>query len=306
MSIFQCDKCLKIFNRILHYNNHLNRKTPCKITIKKEIDLEVLEETIEETIEETVEETIEETVENIQENNLDNNINIKLDSIQSNILILNKKCKYCKKEFSRNDSLLRHLNLNSCKVKKVLDSALLKEIQTLKKKLIEQSKEINQININTNNSINSNNVTNQINIVSIGKEDMSKLTQEELLKIATSGVFYPIVAAEIIYCNERLTDYQNILISNLRSSKGHLYNIDGTWMTKNQDDIIRRVMDVDKVHVTNIIKDVKVDDEKIKNKIQFTKDELKENKSHQCDKIKDKLYSASKMIIKNKQKNNKK
>ena len=169
-----------------------------------------------------------------------------------------------KKEFSRNDSLLRHIKLNSCKIKKVLDVALLKEIDSLKRKLLEQSKKIddinstNQINIQNSTNINSNNVTNQINIVSIGKEDMSRLTKEELLKIATSGVFYPIVAAEIIHCNERLPDFQNILISNLRSSKGHLFNIGGNWMTKNQDDIIRQVMDVDKVHVTNIIKDVKV------------------------------------------------
>ena len=117
-------------------------------------------------------------------------------------------------------------------------------------------------------------------------------------------MFYPIVAAEIIHCNERLPDYQNILISNLRSNKGAIYSI-GNWVTKDQDAIIRQLMDIDKMHVTNIINDVKVDDEKIKNKIEYTKDELKENKSHQTDKIKDKLYSASKMINKNKNKNNK-
>jgi hypothetical protein len=61
-------------------------------------------------------------------------------------------------------------------------------------------------------------------------------------------------------------------------------------------------MAVDKMHVSKIIKEVKVDDEKIKNKIEYTKDELKENKSHQVDKVKDKLYSASKMITKNKNK----
>jgi hypothetical protein len=183
------------------------------------------------------------------------------------------------------------------------------EIELLKNKLMEQSTKLNEINENrtniiqnSNNTINNvTNVTNQINIVSIGKEDMSKLTQEELLKIATSGVFYPIVAAEIIHCNERLPDFQNILISNLRSNKGHIYSI-GNWITKNQDDIIRYLMDIDKIHVTNIINDVKVDDEKIKDKIEYTKDELKEDKSHHAGKIKDKLYSASKMISKNKNK----
>ena len=67
--------------------------------------------------------------------------------------------------------------------------------------------------------------------------------------------------------------FQNILISNLRSNKGSVYSI-GNWITKDQDDIIRQLMDVDKMHVTNIIKDIKVDDEKIKNKIEvfFIKD----------------------------------
>jgi hypothetical protein len=275
---------MKTFNRILHYTNHQNRKTSCvKTNIIPNETTDILSSTP---------------------------LNTNLDILSDLDNLSDLHCKYCRKEFSRVDSLTRHINLNSCKIKKELDGKLLKEIEILKQKLLDQAKKIDDINTNKiniqNNNINSNNVTNQINIVSIGKEDMSRLTQEELLKIATSGVFYPIVAAEIIHCNERLPDYQNILISNLRSSKGHLYNIGGTWMTINQDDIIRKVMDVDKVHVTNIIKDVKVDDEKIQNKIQFTKDELKENKYHQSDKVKDKLYSASKMIIKNRQKNTKK
>ena len=45
-----------------------------------------------------------------------------------------------------------------------------------------------------------------------------------------------------------------------------------------------------------------IHDKKIKDKIEYTKDELKENKSHHVGKIKDKLYSASKMIGKNKKK----
>ena len=29
MSLFKCPKCSKIFNRKLHYDNHINRKTSC-------------------------------------------------------------------------------------------------------------------------------------------------------------------------------------------------------------------------------------------------------------------------------------
>jgi len=274
MSSFKCPKCNKIFNRKLHFDNHVNRKTPC---IKEK----------------------EETTD------LSSELNEILTETNKNSF----KCRYCQKTFCRNDSLMRHINQNSCKVKKELNDVYLSEIESLKKKLMDHANKISELNVerstnivsNSNNTINTvnNNVTNQINIVSIGKEDMSKLTQEELLKIATSGVYYPIVAADIIHCNERLPDYQNILISNLRSNKGSVYSV-GNWVTKNQDDIIKQLMDVDKMHVTNIIKDIKVDDEKIKNKIEYTKDELNESKSHQTDKVRDLLHSKSKMISKNK------
>jgi hypothetical protein len=283
MSIYKCPKCNKIFDRKLHFENHVNRKTPC---IKQQVPV----------------------VDNTVTTDLSSELNELITETNKNIF----KCKYCQKIYCRNDSLQRHINQNSCKVKKELNDVYMSEIESLKKKLLEHASKINDLNTerntniiqNSNNTINTvnNNVTNQFNIVSIGKEDISKLTQEELLKIATSGVFYPIVAADIIHCNQRLPDYQNILISNLRSNKGSVYSI-GNWITKNQDDIIRQLMAIDKVHVTNIINDIKVDDEKIKNKIEYTKDELNENKSHQIDRIKDKLHSASKMINKNKNKN---
>lgn len=275
MTQFKCLKCNKIFSRKLHFENHINRKTVC---VKSNI-----------------------LITDISNENIIS-VNSDLTPELTEIIDETKKtnaCKYCKRVYSRNDSLVRHINKNSCKIKKEINDVYLSEIETLKKKFDEHMASTNIVQ-NSNNTINTvNNVTNQFNIVSIGKEDMSKLTQEELLKIATSGVFYPIVAAEIIHCNQRLPDYQNILISNLRSNKGHVYSI-GNWVTKNQEDIIKQLMDIDKIHVSNIIKEVKVDDEKIKNKIEYTKDELNENKSHQSEKVKDALYSASKMIQKNK------
>jgi len=282
MSLFHCTKCTKIFNRKLHFDNHVNRKTSC---LKPIVYLETPE--------------IPET-----------NLRTELNEIIENTSIKEHSCKYCNKSYSRQDSLLRHIKQNSCKVKKEINDVYMVEIESLKTKIMEQTKKLDEINEkrtnivqNSNNTLNTvTNVTNQFNIVSLGNEDISKLTQEELLKIATSGVFYPIVAAEIIHCNERLPDFQNILISNLRSNKGHIYSI-GNWITKNQDDIIRHLMDVDKKHVTNIINEVKVDDKKIKDKIEYTKDELKEDKSHHVGKIKDKLYSASKMVTKTKNKN---
>jgi hypothetical protein len=61
------------------------------------------------------------------------------------------------------------------------------------------------------------------------------------------------------------------------------------------------LLKVDKTHVTTLMKDLKVDD-KLLIKFESTKDEIDTNQSkeHQKEKIKRKLYNASKMIKKNK------
>ena len=165
---------------------------------------------------------------------------------------------------------------------------------------------LNHSNV-TNNNItnNNNNITNitnniQVNIFSAGKEDLSRLTQEDILKICTSGTYYPIVAAEIIHCNKNYPEFQNFLISNLRSNTG-LVLINDNWISKSQDEILSNIMNIDKTHVSNLIKDLKVDN-KLQIKLESTKDEIKinESKEHQKPKIKSKLYNASKMIMKNK------
>ena len=63
---------------------------------------------------------------------------------------------------------------------------------------------------------------------------------------------------------------------------------------------------VDKNSVSNLIKDIKVDD-KLQIKLESTKDEIdtNESKEHMKTRIKNKLYSASKMIMKNKKINEK-
>ena len=162
----------------------------------------------------------------------------------------------------------------------------------------------NPQNITNNNTINNitNNITNniQVNIYSAGKEDLSRLSQEDILKICTSGTYYPIVAAEIIHCNKKYPEFQNFLISNLRSNTGLVF-LNDTWISKDQDEILTNIMQIDKKHVTNLIKDLKVDN-KLQVKLESTKQEIEdnENKEHQKPKIKSNLYNASKMIQKNK------
>jgi uncharacterized C2H2 Zn-finger protein len=235
------------------------------------------------------------------------NIINKIDnSVIESIPINNNTCPHCKKVFFQKSNVQKHVEKQSCKIIK-------NKIKNSNQEMIDKIKELfnnhtsnitnnNITNNTTNNNTTNNNITNNINIqiFSAGKEDLSRLTQEEILKICTSGTYYPIVAAEIIHCNEKYPEFQNFLISNLRSNTG-LVLINDKWISKSQDEILSNIMSVDKKHVSNLIKDLKVDT-KNQIKLESTKDEIEtnESKEHQKPKIKTRLYNASKMVMKNK------
>ena len=225
---------------------------------------------------------------------------------------LNNECSYCNKVYTTKYNLNVHLKTCS---KKLIDDNNKQQIEELKKMLYEQQKKIEQlshvtesnqninINENSNNNItNSNNITNNINIYSVGKEDLSRLSNEDVIKICTSGTYYPIIAAQILHCNEKYPEFQNCLISNLRSNTGFV-KIDDNWVSKSHDEIFRTLLKVDKTHVSTLIKDLEVD-KKLQVKLESTQDEIDtgESKEHQIPKIKESLYNASKMILKNRKK----
>jgi hypothetical protein len=270
MTIYKCDKCNKEFNKKSAYNSHIVRLNPC------------------------VKDTI-----------------------------VNNECTYCNKLFSNKYKLKAHLYI--CKKKKLNDinQSQIDELKKIFEKKFEEQQKINQelekkveqlthltesnhitLTENSNNNNNNNNTTtnNIINIFSAGKEDLTRLSQEEIIKICTSGTYYPLVAAEIIHCNEKYPEFQNFLISNLRSNTG-LVLINDKWVSQSQEDMLRNLLKVDKSHVSSLIKNLDVE-EKLKVKLESTQDEIdtNESKEHMKVKIKNKLYTASKMIMKNKKK----
>jgi hypothetical protein len=220
----------------------------------------------------------------------------------------NNECSYCNKVYTTKYNL--NVHLKSCS-NKLIDDDNKQQIDELKKMLFEQQKKIeelshvtetnnNNININENSHNTTNNTTNNINIYSIGKEDLSLLSKEDILKLCTSGTYYPIVAAEILHCNDKYPEYQNVLISNLRATTGQV-KVNDKWITRSQDDILNTMMNTDKKHISSLIKDLEVD-KKLHIKLESTQDEIDTNqvKEHQKNKIKQRLYDASDMIKKNK------
>ena len=281
MTIYICDKCNKEFNKKSSYASHVMRTKTC-----------------------------------IKDNNISN------------------ECSYCNKLFSYKHNLTAHLKI--CKQKNSEDTTQL-QIEELKKmfenkfeeqqkKIEEQQKKIEEqqkysidlekkveelahltetnnnitVNENSHNNTTTTNNNNTINIYNIGKEDLSLLAKEDIIKICTSGTYYPIVTANILHCNEKYPEFQNILISNLRSNTG-LVKINDNWVSKSHDEIFRTLLKADKNHVSSLIKDLVVED-KLKVKLESTQDEIDTNqaKEHQIPKIKEALYNASKMITKNK------
>ena len=249
--------------------------------------------------------------------------------------IIINECSYCNKIFSLKHNLTAHLKI--CKEKPIADEVTQLQIEELKKmferKFEEQQKKFeeqqkdnqelkkkveelshgsdhkemsnNNITVTENSNNNNTTTTNNITIYSMGKEDLTILAKEDILKLCTSGTYYPIVAAEILHCNDKYPAFQNVLISNLRATTGQV-KVNDKWITRSQDDILNTMMNTDKKHISSLIKDLDVD-KKLQVKLESTQDEIDTNqvKEHQKSKIKQRLYDASDMIKTNKSKNDK-
>jgi hypothetical protein len=239
---------------------------------------------------------------------------------------INNECSYCNKIFSNKYNLKSHLKI--CKDNIIENDHTLSQIEELKKmfeqkfeeqqkqnedlkkkveELSHQSETNNNITVTENSNNNNTTTTNNniINIYSAGKEDLSILSQEDIIKLCTSGTYYPLIAAQILHCNEKYPEFQNVLISNLRATTGKV-KINDKWVTRSQDDILTTMMNVDKGHISTLIKDLEVD-KKLQIKLESTQTEIdtNESKEHQKSKIKQRLYDASSMIKKNKDKSKK-
>jgi len=236
--IYTCPKCQKIFDQKSHYIVHINRKFSCintdNITITSGLNLPENPTKIPQNPTKS-----HKKPQILITNNLDvNNKIIITDNTNKQTLI----CEYCKTSYSRKDALSRHIK-QYCKSKKILNNnvseeinskeeitELKKEIQNLKKQIITTSKIKSKL-INDNKQIINNQYTNinngqiinnNFNIVTLGEEDIKKLTEEEKLQVLKSRGSAFIDLVKMVHMNERLPEFHNVLINNIKSKYGSI------------------------------------------------------------------------------------
>ena len=149
-------------------------------------------------------------------NHQDNNVNAKLT------------CKTCNRVFSFVQSRWRHEQ--KCKNKE--DTGLKQELEKVKEELAilkQEQQKIKATNINKGKIYNTNNTTNNTNnttnIVKFGTEDiMNILDSSQIMKILNSRLLAVEESIKTIHFNEKLPEYQNIRINNLRSNVAMIHD----------------------------------------------------------------------------------
>jgi hypothetical protein len=256
-----CNNCEKDFKQKSHYNNHINRKNPCK-PVKKNIYVEdsKLRTTPHNSAQLHTEPNIKGNDINTTQILVDNDIDTLLE--QNN----NKyQCPHCFIILSRSDVLHRHIEKYCNVVKKEneekkLLKEIIEEMKELKKEikeLKEENKELkttNKVkkikntsnnNCNNTNTINSNNtiIHNHNTIVAFDKEDFdSVLDDAECTKLLTRGRTSVLELLKYIHFNEKYPQFHNCYISNMRDFRGIIYD-GNNWLLKNNDEIIDKLIE---------------------------------------------------------------
>ena len=307
--IFECIRCQKTFDNKTHYNKHLGRKIQCKEIINKKLD-----------------EDVNIKLDIIEHNQMfPNGFQMETNGNQNDSKI---QCLICNKIYQNRSGLFKHkkskhpnyetdiknINNNQTQNEKSeieqLKEIFMSQINTVLEKnkelelLVKTSKSktntkniTNNTNTNTNShNTNTNNGTiNNINIVQFGREDSSLLNKEEISKILYDrGVDGLLASIEVFHFNDRLPQYKNIRLTNLKSKYIDIH--DGkTWKKENQDKVLNDTLENHTCHLQTICDDVG-NPKRIKNSVKnIIKDFSEANKFD----TEEKKITNNKKLIKN-------
>jgi hypothetical protein len=259
---FTCSQCNKIFTRKDNLNRHMisfcTKQIITKFTELK--NLEALKVNNDNILSQ------EKNNENIISDNSNDNTTKKPQKLNKTLLESHNntkilQCDYCKKFYSRKDSLSRHMT-KFCKKrpkenKEQILQRLLEEmydtIKDIKKENSELKNEIKSLKVG--DIINSNNITNNntqnnstqingnINIVAFGKEKLDEIVTDEICKkILFRGFEAVPKLVEYIHFNEKKPEYHNCYIPNLRDKYAIVYD-GNNWEVKDAIEVIETLRD---------------------------------------------------------------
>ena len=163
-------------------------------------------------------------------------------------------CKYCEKEFSSRQTLLRH-EKKYCKQKEDLTTKLdiqaeiierleeeKREYKKEKEKLYKQIEELIKKAGNTTIHHGSTITNNTINLNSYGKEDLSHITDSfktQLIK-GPFGMIPKMI--EAVHFNDKKPENKNISLSNMNGKYISVFK-DGKWMYCNKNEVMDELME---------------------------------------------------------------
>lgn len=195
-------------------------------------------------------------------------------------------CKMCNKGFTLRTSMYRHMR-NTCKVKKE-DERDKNEIYERLVKLEEDNKKLNETNkvLNkkvvanekanvklkkkisslenskpgmmniTKNSMHIGDVNNVANIILVGygKEDISKIDKNEVMKALQNGFNSTVKLTETLHFNPKYPEYHNVYISNMKDKYAMTYN-GNEWKLTIKEDLINKIYDDKKNYIEENLDD---------------------------------------------------
>jgi hypothetical protein len=220
-------------------------------------------------------------------------------------------CEFCKKNYSRIDSLNRHKK-NFCKEKnKIYDQVelLIKEMTIIKEDNIKKDKQIEQLikqleNVSSKPNINRgtiNNANNQCNIIinNFGEEQIKYISDKTFKKLLSTPISAIPKLIELKHFNPAHPENHNIRITNIHDKYAKIYK-DRKWLTQHKKDVIQELVD-------NGFADFEefrdLNDEQITQKIREKYKKMEQNYSNNLEKLKEKTLittiNGSDKIIEN-------
>jgi Zinc finger, C2H2 type len=162
----------------------------------------------------------------------------------------NHQCSKCNGSFTSKGSLNRHIRQICGKDCNGEDNEgellkLIKDMQTQINDLKEENKIIKSEKVN--NSINNSTIYNgdvniTVNVVPFGKEDLSKLNKNDLLKVFRGGFNSALRLTETTHFNPNYPEFHNVYISSMKNKYAMTY--DGSdWALVMKDDLIDQMYD---------------------------------------------------------------